>query len=156
MKRPVPAATTRAERPWRRADRLQVGAVPWRRRADGGIEVLLITSRGTGQWLVPKGGIEAKLGPVASASEEAWEEAGVRGRIDEQPVGAFTHLKSREGAHPLRCRVTVHRLEVETVARTWPERGQRKRRWFGIGEAMSAVRSPELRVILADLRSMEE
>lgn len=154
-KRPVPARSVRTARPWRRAERLQVAALPWRRRADGGIEVLLITSRGTGQWIVPKGGIEAGLGPVASAAEEAWEEAGVRGRIEEKVAGAFTHMKSREGAPPLRCRVAVYRLEVEKVARSWPERGQRKRRWFALDDAMAAVRSGELRSILADLRPSE-
>lgn len=149
-KGPVLARIARAARPWRRADRAQVGALPWR-RGEKGIEVLLITSRGTGQWIVPKGGLMAGIGPAASAAEEAWEEAGVRGRIEEQPAGRFTHMKSRPGARSLRCRVTLYRLEVETVARSWPERGQRKRRWFPLEEAAASVRSGELRALIAAL-----
>lgn len=153
--RPVLARLARVARPWRRADRFQVGALPWRRSEEGAIQVMLITSRGTGQWIVPKGGVEPGLGLAASAAEEAWEEAGVRGRIEEEEAGRFTHMKTREGAPALRCRVAVYRLEVLQVAQSWPERGQRKRRWFGLEEAMTAVRAPELRALFADLRRQE-
>lgn len=135
--------------------RSQVGALPWRPGADGRIEVLLITTRGTGQWMIPKGGAMPGLGPAASAAEEAWEEAGVRGPIEDSEAGSFTHWKSRAGGPPVECRVAVHRLRVDREEPDYPERGQRKLRWLGIDEAVAAVRSPELGAIIAGLRALE-
>jgi 8-oxo-dGTP pyrophosphatase MutT (NUDIX family) len=141
----------RAAWPWRRADRVQVAALPWRRRADGGIEIMLITSRGTGQWIVPKGGMMPGKTPAEAAAIEAWEEAGVRGRIETAEAGRFTHLKTRLVGPPLHCRVTVYRLEVERELMRWPERRLRSRRWFTLDEAEAAVRSKELRAIIRAL-----
>ena len=138
-------------RPWRRADRVQVGALPWRRNVDGAVEVLLITSRGTGQWIIPKGGMMHGLESHEAAAEEAWEEAGVRGRIETVEAGRFTHMKTRLIGPPLHCRVLVFRLAVEEELGTWPEQHQRTRRWFTVKDAQAAVRSRELQALIAGL-----
>ncbi len=135
---------------WRRADLLQVGALPWRSGSNG-TEVLLVTSRGTGQWIVPKGGMMAGLSAFEAAAEEAWEEAGVRGRIEEAEAGRFSHVKTQLGRSPLHCRVALYRLEVEQELANWPEQGQRQRRWFSLAEAAAAVRSKELSALIVAL-----
>ncbi len=140
----------KAARTWQRPDRDQVGAIPWR-VGKKGPEVLLITSRGTGQWIIPKGGRMPGVSDAAAAAEEAWEEAGVRGTVAEEPVGQFNHLKTRLTRDPLHCRVTVYRLKVEEELKRWPERSTRSRRWFAVPDAARIVRSRELAALILDL-----
>lgn len=128
---------------WRRPKR-QVGALPWRRRGDGGVEVLLVTSRGTGRWIVPKGWPMRDRSPAQAAAQEAYEEAGVTGRIEQREAGRFLHLKARPGRAPLNCLISVYRLAVDEELDLWPEQGQRLRQWFGTAEAAAAVESGEL------------
>lgn len=128
---------------------LQVGALPWRRRADGTVEVLLVTTRGTGQWMVPKGWpMAGKTWPEAAA-QEAWEEAGVRGEPGTSELGRFRHSKSGLLEGPLRCTVAVFPLRVDKELDRWPERGERTRSWFALTEAAAVVRSPDLAGIIA-------
>jgi 8-oxo-dGTP pyrophosphatase MutT (NUDIX family) len=128
---------------------LQVAALPWRRGQDGGVEVLLVTTRGTGQWMVPKGWpMPGKTWPEAAA-EEAWEEAGVRGRPGTAELGRFRHNKSGLLTGPMRCTVAVFPLEVKEELERWPERAERVRGWFAIGEARKLVRSAGLAAIIA-------
>ncbi|MFN3945110.1 MAG: NUDIX hydrolase [Allosphingosinicella sp.] len=136
--------------PWRRPP-LQVGALPWRRSGEGGLEVLLVTSRGTGQWILPKGWPEPGRGPAETAAREAYEEAGVSGRIDPREMGRFLHLKSRIARPSLRCMIAVHPLAVERELADWPERAERRRRWFPAEEAAGAVRSAELAALIRRL-----
>lgn len=130
---------------------LQVAALPYRRGTDGTIEVLLVTTRGTGQWMVPKGWpITGKTLPQAAA-QEAYEEAGVRGKTDKQEIGRFQHRKTAllEGA--IDCVVAVYPLAVEEELVNWPERSERVRTWFGLDEAARSVHSKELGGIIASL-----
>lgn len=134
----------------RKADRHQVGALPWRMGASG-IEVLLITSRGTGQWIVPKGGAIPGLSPAEAAAQEAWEEAGVRGRVAKKEAGRFSHLKTRLVGAPLHCRVAVYPLKVEEEAEDFPEHGLRRKSWLSIPDAAAAVQSRELARLIKGL-----
>lgn len=128
---------------------LQVAALPWRRRADGEMEVLLVTTRGTGQWMVPKGWpMLGKTWPEAAA-QEAWEEAGVRGRPGTVEIGRFRHDKSGLLQQSLPCTVAVFPLAVDEELDRWPERAERVRRWFALPEARKAVRSADLAAIIA-------
>ena len=70
----------------------QAGVIPYRFEA-GALQVLLITSRGSGRWVIPKGGIEKGFSPAQAAAREAYEEAGVKGRISDAPLGSFTYSK---------------------------------------------------------------
>ena len=66
----------------------QVGALIVRRRR-GSCEVMLITSRDTGRWIVPKGWPMRGKPDDEAAAQEAFEEAGVEGEISRDPVGSF-------------------------------------------------------------------
>lgn len=130
--------------------RAQFGAAPFRYRDDGEIEVLLITTRETGRWMIPKGWPVKKLGPLAAAMREAYEEAGVRG--DGGPsIGAFDYLKIMRSGPDQICEVEVFPLLVREELDDWPERAERRRRWFSPEDASAAVGEERLRTILADL-----
>lgn len=123
----------------------QSGVIPWR-PADRGLEILLITSRRTGAWIIPKGVIEPDLSPLESACKEAWEEAGVVGRPAPDPLGSFRHEKWG-GV----CEVAVYRLRVDSVAEEWPEARVRRREWMRLRPAAAAVQNPELRALILRL-----
>lgn len=129
--------------------KLQVGALPYRRQADGSIEVLLVTTRGTGQWIVPKGWPMPGRTLPEAATQEAWEEAGVRGAAAAGEIGRFAHDKTDwlRGATP--CIVAVFPMAVEEELATWPERGERSRAWFSLDEAAAKVQSRALAKIIA-------
>lgn len=116
---------------------------------DGRPQVLLVTSRSGKRWVVPKGIVEPGLTPAASAEKEAWEEAGVRGRLRPDVVGRYQYAKW--GGI---CTVEVFVLDVELVADQWPERELRQRRWLGTAEAAELVTEPELGRILRMLRPL--
>ena len=120
----------------------QFGAVPYRRR-DGEFEFLLITSRRTGRWIFPKGGKMALLSGADTAAEEAFEEAGVRGRIEPQPAGRYRDVKVREFGETV-IEVEMYPMEVEHEFEEWPEMTQRRRRWVGADEAAILLSHPEL------------
>lgn len=125
----------------------QVAALCWRKHRDG-IEVLLITSRDTGRWVLPKGWpMDGRSGPEAAAVE-AWEEAGVEGRVATETLGFFGYDKTiaPDIAHP--CMVSVYPLRVATLSRRFPERKERRRKWFSAEKAARKVMEPELRALL--------
>jgi 8-oxo-dGTP pyrophosphatase MutT (NUDIX family) len=143
------AADAALGRKSRVARKLQVGALPYRKRSDGSIEVLLVTTRGTGQWMVPKGWpMPGKSWPEAAA-QEAWEEAGVRGAASERELGRFPHEKTDWLTGTLACVVAVFPLAVKEELTSWPERGERTRGWFGLADAAAKVQSSSLAAIIA-------
>jgi 8-oxo-dGTP pyrophosphatase MutT (NUDIX family) len=131
---------------------VQAAALPWRRQGDGSIEILLVTGRGRGRWIVPKGWPMRGKSLAQAAAQEAWEEAGVRGRVDEAPLGRFRHAKNHPLLGRLEFRVLLFPLAVETEAADWPERGERRRRWLDCGAAARAVASPALAKLLRRFR----
>ena len=126
---------------------VQVGALCL--RADGC--VLLITSRGTRRWIIPKGWEINGLGPARSALQEAWEEAGVQGSVEENPVGSYRYEKTFKDGRSLSIGVRVYRVAVAALAEDFREAGQRKRRWFRPAKAARRVAEPELQRLLAAL-----
>jgi 8-oxo-dGTP pyrophosphatase MutT (NUDIX family) len=141
---PPPPLDTRIDRPARR----QVGAVCWRRQSDQ-IEVLLVTSRETGRWIIPKGNRMAGLTDPEAAAEEAWEEAGVRGNVGPQRVGSFHYMKRLARGGERAMAVDIYALRVRETLKDWPERRQRTRLWFTLPEAAEAVDEPELKALIA-------
>lgn len=131
---------------------VQYGVVAWKRDEDGAPLLLLITSRDTGRWVVPRGNPIAGLSPHSSAAQEAWEEAGVRGRVGEIPAGEYRYRKTRRLGFGRRARVVLFPLAVEKEAARWPEADQRTRRWFLPGEAAEAVIERSLKTLLAEFR----
>jgi 8-oxo-dGTP pyrophosphatase MutT (NUDIX family) len=127
---------------------VQYAALPWRAAAAGGVEVLLITSRQTRRWVIPKGWPIRGLTPSESAAREAFEEAGVEGVPARQPIGRYSYLKRLSGGAPQTLQVTVFPLHVLKEADRWPEKRQREKRWTPLQEAAEWVEEPELRDIL--------
>ncbi|MGE5565043.1 MAG: NUDIX hydrolase [Parcubacteria group bacterium] len=130
---------------------VQYGALPWR-IADGELQVLLITTRRTRRWMIPKGWPMDDRAPHEAAAQEAWEEAGLRGAVGAEPVGAFHYDKVRKSGEVKRLRVDVFPLAVTHEALSWPEAHERERRWFPQSAAADAVREPELKALLAGFR----
>jgi 8-oxo-dGTP pyrophosphatase MutT (NUDIX family) len=127
--------------------RPQYAALPWR-QSKAGVEILLITSRETRRWVIPKGWPMVTLAAHDAAAQEAWEEAGVRGEVSATSVGAFRYSKRMKSGPPQRCRVEVYPLAVKRQEKDWPERRQRERRWAPALEAARMVEEPDLRAII--------
>ena len=109
-----------------------------------------MTSRDTGRWVVPKGWCARGLADSEAALREAFEEAGVRGTITGEPIGAYVYAKP-DAAPPGRLRVAVFAMEVTEELEHWPEEHQRRRHWAAIGDAARLVREPRLRKLIAGL-----
>ncbi len=124
----------------------QSGAVPYR-VTDKGVRYLLVTSRRTGRWLFPKGGLMAGREAWDSAAQEALEEAGVEGVVSPEPLGVYRSARVREERSQV-IEVTLYPLEVTRQLDRWPEKAQRRRRWADIDEACAMVRDPALVAIL--------
>ena len=131
-----------------RSDRRQVAALPWRRGPDG-IEILLITSRETRRWVTPKGGRMAGKTDAEAAAQEALEEAGVEGRIVEEPFGTFRYLKTLKRRAPKWCVVAVYPLEVLIEHDDFKEKAERVREWMSPAEAERRVDEPDLKALIA-------
>ena len=129
------------------AHRQQYAALPWR-RGKAGLEILLITSRETRRWVIPKGWPMITLAAHDAAAQEAWEEAGIRGLVENTPVGVFRYRKRMKSGPPQRCRVDVYPLAVTFEEKDWPEKRQRERRWVAAAEAARMVEEPELRLLI--------
>lgn len=113
------------------------------------MQILLITSRGSGRWVIPKGSLIRGKTAAGSAVQEAWEEAGVRaGRTSAEPVGTFSHTKVRKGGLPVAVDILVYAVEVAQLDDDYPERRQRERRWFTPDEAAGAVAERDLWTII--------
>jgi len=136
-------------RKWTR--HIQYAALPFRRCADATIEIMLITSRDTGRWLIPKGWPEPGLAPPETAAHEAREEGGLVGRIGDRSIGSYHYDKRLPDGSTVHCVVEVFALDVTRQMKSWPERDERTTRWFGLQEAAEVVREPELRAIIRNL-----
>ena len=129
----------------------QFAALPVR-SGRGGFRVLLVTSRETGRWLIPKGWPIAGLSPSQTAAREAMEEAGVSGRIGIEPFGHYYYAKRSRGGATRYVRVDTHLLHVLRQYDQWPELGERLRRWFDVEDAAQLVREPDLADMIRRLR----
>lgn len=128
--------------------RVQAAALPWR-MTERGVEILMVTSRDTGRWVLPKGWPEGSEELCDAAEREAAEEAGLAGSIARRAAGRFYYGKERPAGLEWRCEVHVFPLEVERLAEKWPERKARLRRWFTPQEAAARVREPDLAELIA-------
>lgn len=130
----------------RRGEAVQYAALPYRR--SGGLKVLLLTSRDTGRWVLPKGWPMKGKKPRSAAKREALEEAGVVGRVSKRSIGAFHYPKRLASGELVTCEVHVFPLAVDRQRKRWPEQRQRTQRWFAPEEAARAVQEPELAALL--------
>jgi 8-oxo-dGTP pyrophosphatase MutT (NUDIX family) len=123
----------------------QVAVLPMSMRKSG--KLLLITSRNSKSWTLPKGNVEPNATPVQAAKTEAFEEAGVVGRIVSTPIGVFTHKKTRGG----KFRVAVYQMYVQKEFRHWPEMQERQRRWVSISDALEMITNMGLKKLMRKL-----
>jgi ADP-ribose pyrophosphatase YjhB (NUDIX family) len=126
--------------------RHQVAALPWRR--DGKVEILLVSSRETGRWVLPKGWPMKGRTLHGSAAREALEEAGIEGVIGERPVGYYNYVKRKKNGSAQLCTVTVFPMHVTKQRKKWREMGQRTSKWWPAEEAAAIVHEPELRLLI--------
>lgn len=127
----------------KREVRSQFGAIPWRIN-DGKLEFLLVTSRGTGRWILPKGWPMHGATPAEAAATEAFEEAGVTGTPSNVAVGFYAYSKDYDGDN-LPIVVAMFPIRVTKILKDWPEKKERKRKWFSRKKAAALLREPELR-----------
>lgn len=125
----------------------QSAALPYR-WSPAGLEVMLVTSRTTHRWVLPKGSIGSGLSAYEAAALEAYEEAGVEGRIGRSCFGIYAYTKRNEKKQK-RCLVKVFPLRVACVLPNWPERRQRRRQWVSFCTAAARVQEVSLKKILA-------
>ncbi len=123
--------------------------MPYRFLPSGELEILLITTRRSRRWIIPKGAPIKGLKPAKSAAQEAFEEAGVRGVVAEKSFGSFRFRKTLEGAPSILCEVRVFPLAVKTQLRQWPEEQQRVVAWFSPQEACASLNDEGLRTLVA-------
>lgn len=109
---------------------------------------MLVTSRGTKRWVIPKGNPVAGIAAHTAASMEAEEEAGVRGLVCPTPLGSYRYRKRRQNGASLMLDVDVFPLAVSQELGMWKEQGERERRWFSLADAAAAVDEPDLRDLI--------
>jgi 8-oxo-dGTP pyrophosphatase MutT (NUDIX family) len=136
--------------------RLQYGALPYKIAGDDGVRVMLVTSRETKRWIIPKGWPMKDRKPHMAAKREAFEEAGVVGRIGKRPIGTYSYDKRLKAEATVHCKVEVFPLRVREQLAEWPERNEREGRWFSPDEAARFVEEEELREIIRRLPELVE
>ena len=114
------------------------------------VKVLVISSRGTGRWIVPKGWPMDGKTPADAALQEAWEEAGVIGKVVSAPLGLYSYQKVQDDAPDFPCVAVVYAVKVKSLAKEFPEAGERRVKWVGRKKAARLVDEPELSRILRD------
>jgi 8-oxo-dGTP pyrophosphatase MutT (NUDIX family) len=134
----------------KRAVRVQYGALPYRFTHDPELEILLLTTRQSKRWIIPKGWPIKGLRPAESAAREAFAEAGVRGRVRAESVGFFAYDKILdENGVRASCEVRVFPLLVKRQSETWPEIEQRVVQWVAPDKALALIEEPELKALVA-------
>lgn len=128
--------------------RFQAAALPYRVE-DGQASILLVTSRETRRWVIPKGWVDKGEKPFQAAKREAFEEAGLTGKVSKSTFGVYSYDKRLPDGTFLPCDVKVYPLKVEAQKKKWPERGLRDGRWFSPEEAAIAVDEPGLKALIS-------
>ncbi|WP_426954289.1 NUDIX hydrolase [Muricoccus radiodurans] len=129
----------------------QYAAVPCS-EVDGKLHVLLVTSRETRRWVIPKGWAEPNLSPEALAAKEAYEEAGAVGEVERASIGAYQYRKRLKDGRQIEVEVGVFRMRVHHLLDEWPEAGERERCWFPAELAARLVQEQSLATLLRRLQ----
>lgn len=133
------------------AFRQQYAALCFRYLPDGsGIQILVVTSRDSGRWIIPKGWPMKGKKPHQAAAIEAFQEAGVRGKVKKAPVGYYTYLKMLDDGDVVPCIVDVYQIEVTEISGRFKEKAERTLAWVSPDEAARRVREIELKSLLVE------
>lgn len=129
----------------------QFAALPMR-GSGRALEVMLVTSRDTRRWVLPKGWpkgwAEDHLTASKLAAKEAFEEAGLLGRVSNVPISSYEYQKRLPESESTTCEVTIFPMQVDVELDGWPERDERRRQWFGVRVAAQLVQEPDLADLL--------
>jgi 8-oxo-dGTP pyrophosphatase MutT (NUDIX family) len=106
-------------------------------------KICLVTSRNGSRWVIPKGCVDPGKTAAETAIQEAWEEAGVRGDLNNSPIGSYSYQKWGD-----ELSVAVFRLDVAEIADDWPEHSIRQRAWLAPNQAVERLAEHELRAII--------
>ncbi len=129
--------------------RVQYGALPYRFTPEAALEILVVTTRRTRRWIIPKGWPIKGLRPPKAAAREAYEEAGVTGRIGVKPIGTFTYEKALDEAGvEATCEVKVYPLLVKRQAEVFPEFEQRMLQWVDPAKAVALIKDAGLKKLV--------
>ncbi|MGB0901845.1 NUDIX hydrolase [Halocynthiibacter sp.] len=133
----------------KRSVRTQFGALCYRLH-QGRVQVLLISSRGVGRWVIPKGWPMDEKTPAEASATEAFEEAGVKGKIYETVLGLYSTMREASGSSDalIPCIVAIFPMKVKQILKDYPEADERKRQWFSPKKAATLVDEPELAQII--------
>ena len=137
-------------------DAEQIAALPVRWDKNGKLRVLIVPSRDTARWVMPKGWLMEGKKPWRAAEIEALEEAGALGSISHQPIGTYQYEKRLAKGHSVTCRVTIYPMLVDKLNDRWKERDERKRHWFSLAKAANLVDEKGLARILNKLADQPE
>jgi 8-oxo-dGTP pyrophosphatase MutT (NUDIX family) len=132
----------------------KAGAIPFRQSSEG-LQVLLITSRDTGRWVIPRGRIRKGFTAAQTAEQEALEVAGVKGSMSATPLGSFTYSKRLANGVSIPAAVEVYALRVEKELRKWPE-AERRLSWTSVAEAAQLVQEEGMRMLLLRVEKILE
>lgn len=136
----------------KRDPRTQFAGLPFREvkgKSGKRVEVMLITSRDTKRWLIPKGWPMDGMTPAQAAAQEVWEEAGARGVAYDVCLGLYSYRKGIDDAAFLTVIVAVFPVRVQELAEVYPEASERRRKWFSLKKAASKVEERDLRQLIA-------
>lgn len=136
----------------------QIAALPYRTTGailDSAVEVMLVTSRETKRWVLPKGNRIKGMSSHAAAAQEAQEEAGVLGSVCPTPLGSYRYRKLVRSGASLLVDVEVFPFAVTAEQDDWPEREQRTRRWFPLAHAIDAVDEADLKDLMRGFRASQ-
>jgi 8-oxo-dGTP pyrophosphatase MutT (NUDIX family) len=126
---------------------LQVAALCWRQDGEER-QFLLIRSLDSNRWIIPKGWPMRGKTLAEAAAIEAWEEAGVKGRVSPKSIGSFHYEKLRGTGVKQSCDARVFDLHVTSLEPQFPEAELRKPKWFSAKDAAKRVREPELQALI--------
>jgi 8-oxo-dGTP pyrophosphatase MutT (NUDIX family) len=130
----------------------QVAALPVRIGANARPEILLITSRERHRWIIPKGWPMKDRSDAEAAEIEAFEEAGLIGKMEKAPIGSYDYVKLDDAGRGKQARVDVYVMNVTGRHKTWPEQNQRLDLWVDIDEALILLDEPDLAALLERVR----
>ena len=123
---------------------------------NGKLRLLLVTSRRSGRWIVPKGWPMDGKTPHEAAVQEAWEEGGVTGKPAGGCLGVYSYRKDRRGKDDLSCLAMLYPVKVTSLAKVYPEAKERKRRWVSRKKAARLVAEPELARLILEFDPRED
>jgi len=132
---------------------VQYAALPYRASDRSGVEVMLVTSRTTKRWIIPKGWPVEGKSPHATAAREALEEAGVVGTVTKQAIGSYSYLKRLKSGAVMDCEVHVFPLEVTRQMSSWPEKRRRTVQWLSPADAAETIENLALSNLIRQFRS---